>query len=70
MKTIKTLKEFNDYYGFWEGMSEEDRRKRVRQIMRTAEYYNDLDEDTPDYEGYEDANREYRDQAVHHLNSQ
>lgn len=66
---IKTLKQFNDHYGFWEGMTQEERRERVKQVKRVAEYYNDLDEDTPDSEGYRDAYEDYKDQAVQTLNA-
>ena len=45
---IKTLKQFNDHYGFWEGMTQEERRERTRQITKTAKFYGDLDEDTLD----------------------
>lgn len=67
---IKTLKQFNDHYGLWEGMTQEERRERTKQIKRVAEYYGDLDEDTPDFEGYKrDDYEDYKDEAIRTLNA-
>jgi len=68
---IKTLKQFNDHYGFWEGMSEEEKNKRIKEVMKTAKYFDDLDEDTPDYEGYSRRSDydDYQDEAVRTLNA-
>lgn len=61
---IKTLKQFNDHYGFWEGMSQEERRERAKQIKRVAEYYGDLDEDTLDSEAMIDREQQEFEMSV------
>ena len=61
---IKTLKQFNDHYGFWEGMTQEERRERTRQITKTAKYYGDLDEDTLDSEAMIDREQQEFEMSV------
>ena len=61
---IKTLKQFNDHYGFWEGMTQEERRERAKQVKRVAEYYGDLDEDTLDSEAMIDREQQEFEMSV------
>ena len=69
-----TQEEHDNFYGYTSSMTPEERQARTREIMRTAKYYGDIDEDTVDSEAMkgsynDEAYEDYKNEAVQTLNA-